>query len=87
MSHFFALLARMKFIRRWSLMHNTQEENIQEHTLQTAMIAYHLCLLSNLHFGGRADPKQAAGQTRSRRPCWLCIMTRRKSLREICRRR
>ena len=47
MSHFFALLARMKFIRRWSLMHNTQEENIQEHTLQTAMIAYHLCLLSN----------------------------------------
>lgn len=60
MSHFFALLARMKFIRRWSLMHNTQEENIQEHTLQTAMIAYHLCLLSNLHFGGRTDPKQAA---------------------------
>lgn len=79
MSHFFALLARMKFIRRWSLMHNTQEENIQEHTLQTAMIAYHLCLLSNLHFGGRP--------TRSRRPCWLCIMTQRKSLREICRRR
>lgn len=60
MSHFFALLARMKFIRRWSLMHNTQEENIQEHTLQTAMIAYHLCVLSNLYFKGHADPKQAA---------------------------
>lgn len=60
MSHFFALLARMKFIRRWSLMRNTQEENIQEHALQTAMIAYHLCVLSNLHFGGQTDPRQAA---------------------------
>ena len=39
MSHFFAILARMKFIRRWSLMRNTIEENVQEHTLQTAMIA------------------------------------------------
>ena len=42
MSHFFAMLSRMKYIRRWGLMRNTQEENIQEHTLQTAMIAYHL---------------------------------------------
>ena len=39
MSHFFAMLSRMKYIRRWGLMRNTQEENIQEHTLQTAMIA------------------------------------------------
>ncbi len=60
MSHFFALLARMKFIRRWGLMHNTQEENIQEHALQTAMIAYHLCLLGNKYFGGRWDPHRAA---------------------------
>ena len=35
MSHFFAMLSRMKYIRRWGLMRNTQEENIQEHTLQT----------------------------------------------------
>lgn len=60
MSHFFALLARMKCIRRWSLMRNTQEENVQEHALQTAMIAYHLCVLSNLYFCGHTDPKQAA---------------------------
>lgn len=49
MSHFFAILARMKFIRRWGLMRNTQEENIQEHTLQTAMIAYHLCVMHNTY--------------------------------------
>ncbi|KMO86845.1 hypothetical protein AB840_05865 [Megasphaera cerevisiae DSM 20462] len=60
MSHFFALLARMKFIRRWGLMRNIQDENIQEHTLQTAMIAYHLCVLSNTYFGGHTDPRQAA---------------------------
>lgn len=59
-SHFFALAARMKFIRRWGLMHNTQEENIQEHAVQTAMIAYHLAVLGNTYFGGHWDPKQAA---------------------------
>ena len=59
-SHFFALLARMKFIRRWGLMHNTVEENIQEHTLQTAMIAYHLAVLRNTCFGGKADASMAA---------------------------
>ncbi|MCI1248199.1 MAG: 5'-deoxynucleotidase [Megasphaera sp.] len=59
-SHFFAILGRMKFIRRWGLMHNTQEENIQEHTLQTAMIAYQLCLMSNTYYGGHTDPREAA---------------------------
>ena len=60
MSHFFAMLSRMKYIRRWGLMRNTQEENIQEHTLQTAMIAYHLCVLRNVRFGGTVDPQRAA---------------------------
>ena len=60
MSHFFAILSRMKFIRRWGLMRNTQEENIQEHTLQTAMIAYHLCIMHNTYYGGKADASFAA---------------------------
>lgn len=59
-SHFFAILARMKFIRRWGLMRNTMEENIQEHTVQTAMIAYHLVLLHNTYFGGHGDASRAA---------------------------
>jgi len=60
MSHFFAILARMKFIRRWGLMHNTVEETIQDHTLQTAMIAYHLAVLHNKRSGEPIDAGKAA---------------------------
>ena len=44
MNHFFAYLSRMKFIRRWGLMRNTQPENIQEHTARVAMIAHALAV-------------------------------------------
>ncbi|MDD3605120.1 MAG: HD domain-containing protein, partial [Kiritimatiellae bacterium] len=40
MSHFFAYVSRMKLIQRWGLMRNTQTENIQEHSLQVAMVAH-----------------------------------------------
>ena len=55
MSHFFAYLARMKFIQRWGLMRNVRQENIQEHSLQTAMIAHNLALIKNKKFGGQVD--------------------------------
>ena len=42
MSHFFAYLARMKYIQRWGLMRNALFENIQEHSLQVAMVAHGL---------------------------------------------
>ena len=60
MSHFFAYLARMKFIRRWGLMHNTYPENIQEHSLRVAMIAHALGVIRNRLFGGRINPERAA---------------------------
>ena len=60
MSHFFAYLARMKFIRRWGLMHNTYPENIQEHSLRVAMIAHALAVIRNRLFHGRANPERAA---------------------------
>ncbi|HYB42442.1 MAG TPA: 5'-deoxynucleotidase [Candidatus Methylomirabilis sp.] len=60
MSHFFAYLARMKFIRRWGLMHNTYPENIQEHSLRVAMIAHALALIRNRMFQGGANPERAA---------------------------
>ena len=56
MSHFFAYLARMKFIQRWGLMRNVRQENIQEHSLQTAMIAHNLALIKNKKFDGQVDP-------------------------------
>ena len=56
MHHFFSYLSRMKYIKRWGLMRNSQEENIQEHSLQVAMIAHSLALIENRLFGGALDP-------------------------------
>ena len=36
---FYAYLNRMKYIVRWGLMRNTDCENIQEHSLQVAILA------------------------------------------------
>jgi len=55
MSHFFAYLSRMKYIMRWGLMRNTQAENIQEHSLQVAMIAHALAIIRNKLFGGNLN--------------------------------
>ncbi len=60
MSHLFAYLSRMKFIERWGLMHNTYPENIQEHSLQVAMVAHALALIRNRIFGGAVDPERTA---------------------------
>ena len=57
-SHFFAYLARMKFILRWNIMRNTQAENIQEHSLQVAMVAHGLAVIRKRVFGGAADPQR-----------------------------
>ncbi len=58
MYHFFSYMARMKHIKRWGLMRNTREENIQEHSLQTAMIAHALALIKNRMFGGSVDTER-----------------------------
>jgi 5'-deoxynucleotidase len=60
LSHFFAYLARMKFIRRWGLMHTTYPENIQEHSLRVALIAHALAVIRNRCYGGMVDPARAA---------------------------
>lgn len=60
MSHFFAYMARMKFIERWGLMRNTEVENIMEHSLQVAMIAHALAVIKNEQFGGNLNPERAA---------------------------
>lgn len=59
-SHYFAYLARMKYIQRWGLMRNTMPENIQEHSLQVAMIAHALAVLRNRRFAGAVDPERTA---------------------------
>ena len=60
MNHFFAYLSRMKLIKRWSLMRSTQSENIQEHSLQVAMVAHALALIKNKKFNGDLNPERIA---------------------------
>ena len=57
---FFAMLFRMKYIRRWALMRNTQPENLSEHAMETAAIAHCLALIHNRRFAGTLDPQRAA---------------------------
>jgi 5'-deoxynucleotidase len=52
---FFAVLSRMKLINRWGLMRNTRNENLAEHSFDTACIAHALAVLRNTRFGGKAD--------------------------------
>ncbi len=60
MSHFFAYLSRMRFIRRWGLMHNQYPENIQEHSQRVAMLAHALALIANRLYGKRLDADRLA---------------------------
>lgn len=57
---FFAFLSRMRYISRWGLMRNTVPENIQEHSLDVAVIAHALAMIRNTYFGGTLDPSRAA---------------------------
>ncbi len=59
-SHFFAQLSRMKLIYRWPLMRNIQKENISEHSLQVAMVAHALALISNRKFNTQLDAAHIA---------------------------
>lgn len=47
---FFAILSRMKYIDRWSLMRNARPESLAEHTLDVALIAHALATLANEHY-------------------------------------
>ncbi len=60
MSKFFAIISRMKYINRWGLMRNTINENISEHSLETAFIAHLLAVLRNKRHGGDVDAERCA---------------------------
>ncbi len=58
--NFFAYMARMKLIRRWSLMKSVSEENIAEHSAQVAQIAHALALIKNRLFEGNLNADRVA---------------------------
>ena len=51
MFEIFAYVERMKYIRRWSLMHSLREETDTEHSFQVAYVAHALALITN-NLGG-----------------------------------
>ena len=60
MQDFFAFISRMKYIPRWSLMRSTVQENVQEHSHMTAVLAHALGLIRRDVFGISCDPEHLA---------------------------
>lgn len=60
LSHFFAYVARLRWIRRWGLMRNAIEENVATHSWEVATIAHALALIRNRHFDGNVDADRIA---------------------------
>lgn len=59
-NNFFAMISRMKFIERWSLMRNSQSENISEHSLEVSILAHALAIISKERLGNYLNPERAA---------------------------
>lgn len=59
-SNFFALMSRMKYIERWSLMRNSSKENVSEHSMEVAMISHLLAIISNVRLGNSWNVERAA---------------------------
>lgn len=57
---FFALLFRQKYIKRWGLMRNTTEENLAEHSAETAFIAHALAVIGNKYYSKSYDENRIA---------------------------
>ena len=59
-SHFFALFSRMKYIDRWSLMRNTDNESLSQHSLDVGAIAHALSVIGNKRLGKNYDSGKTA---------------------------
>lgn len=59
-SDFFALLSRMKYIERWSLMRNITRENIAEHSFFVSILSHALACIRRDILGQPCDPEKAA---------------------------
>ena len=59
-SDFFAMISRMKYIKRWSLMKNSSSENLSEHSLEVSMLAHCLAVISNKRLGNNLNVEKVA---------------------------
>ena len=59
-SSFYAMLSRMKYIKRWALMRNSEPENISEHSLEVSMLSHGLAMLGNRRLGKNLNADRCA---------------------------
>ena len=59
-NNFFALISRMRYIERWSLMRISIQENVQEHSHMVAVIAHALGVIRRDVFGIDCDVNACA---------------------------
>lgn len=57
---FFAMVSRMKYIDRWALMRNTENESLDSHSKEVAVIAHALAIIGNKRFGKTYNADRAA---------------------------
>lgn len=57
---FFAMISRMKYIDRWALMRNTENESLDSHSMEVAVVAHALALIGNRRFGKSYDENRVA---------------------------
>jgi 5'-deoxynucleotidase len=50
----------MKYIDRWALMRNTEEESLTQHSYEVAVVAHALAVISNKRLGTEYDPGKIA---------------------------
>ena len=60
LSHFFAYVSRLRWIKRWGLMRNAIEENVATHSWEVATLAHALAIIRNRHFGGQVNADRIA---------------------------
>ncbi len=58
-NHFLAYLYRLQYIKRWSLMRNTNSENVAEHSYHVAIIAHALGSIAREIFNRDINPDEA----------------------------
>ena len=58
--HFFAYVSKLKYILRWGLKRNVENENVKEHSFDVAVIAHALAIIKNRYFDGDLNAERIA---------------------------
>lgn len=61
-SPFYAHLARLRYIKRWGLMRNAEEEDVAQHSWEVAVLAHALAVISRDVFHKQVDPNAVAAR-------------------------